>query len=115
MSKLSLKQKREIARRQKMGYMQAYMEDLRKSGYSFHPTSDDSEANNWYPNFPGNLLAVSLIHWEQTNEWGIVVCGADDTGAEFHTDTEENAKRMLKSLPVVLSKQDLRERGFKFY
>lgn len=115
MSKLSLKQKHEIDRRQKMGYMEAYMEDLRKQGYSFHPTSDDSEENNWHPNFPGNLLAVKLLNRRRVDDYGIVVCGADDTGMEFFTETEEEARRMLKSLPVILSKQDLLERGFKFY
>ncbi len=81
---------------------------------TYYPATDD-----WYPNFPNELVKVSMHELPfPSNEkeiWRVSVFGADDCGMNKDFSTREDAYICLKSLPVIISMQDLLERGFDWF
>lgn len=74
-------------------------------GASFRPAAED-----WSPNFPGELVAIAMV--EDSDGYRVVIRGADDTGVECAVSSREAAWRLYKSLPVVIWRSDLAARGF---
>lgn len=82
------------------------MTEQRRKGASFVPTSDD-----WCPNYPGDLVAVTLREYQGT--WTVSVWGADNLGMCRRFTDEAAARRCRQELPAVLSFQNLRDLGFR--
>lgn len=71
------------------------------------PTPED-----WYPNYPENMVRISA-YWNVEKSWGrICVRGADDTGMERDFDDREFLERVIKQLPVIIMRRDLEDLGF---
>ena len=84
--------------------------------HSYRPTTDD-----WSPNFPGNLVAVGFIplgspypNFEKATLWRVCVHGMDDRSMEKDVSSREEAYRVYKSLPVIITFDDLKSRGFVY-
>jgi hypothetical protein len=86
-------------------------------GFSFVPTTDD-----WHPTFPDGTVAVSRVieypEFARQKHPGrpgfkILVTGADDTGLEKEFYTHLEAQEAREALPVIITMQDLIERGFE--
>lgn len=75
--------------------------------YTFRPTTDD-----WYPNFPGDLVGIKIIPLLKSDFFRVAVWGADDFGMEKDPLTHDEARQLVLSLPVIITQQDLIERGF---
>ena len=75
-------------------------------GASFRPAAED-----WSPNFPGELVAIAIIE-DSDGRARVVIRGADDTGMECTVPSREAAWRLYKSLPAVIWTADLATRGF---
>lgn len=83
-----------------------YKADLTQRGYFFRPTTDE-----WYPNFPGNLVAI-YCGKDSDRKWSISVIGEDDFAMSWSGETRMQALEMLRSLPEIITKSDLKSRGF---
>jgi hypothetical protein len=92
-------------------------QDFLSRGYTFAPTTDD-----WSPTFPDGTVAVSRImespeYWQQKYPerpaFKILVIGGDDTGLEKEFYTHLEAQEARDALPVIITMQDLLERGFE--
>lgn len=73
-------------------------------------TTDD-----WYPNFEGNIVAVSLLKLNDippNNCWRVSIWGADDDGMEKDFLTRIEALDEFNLLPEVITKDYLIDRGF---
>lgn len=83
------------------------MEELRQKGdREFRPTTDD-----WYPNWPGDMVYIRMCPLSN-GLFRVCVWGADDTGMEIDVKSKEEAQAIYNSLPPIISKKDLKERGF---
>ena len=82
------------------------MEEMRRDGHEFRPTTDE-----WYPNWPGNMVHVRMCPLSD-GLFRVCVWGADDDGMEIDVSTQEEAQAIYNALPPVISKKDLKERGF---
>lgn len=113
------------------------MSEMRARGTSFRPTTDD-----WYPNFPGELVALWVVPpvgegilrhpieggkgcepfkgqlaglsscRRPIEQWLIRISGADDTIMCYTAESKEEAQRVYRRLPLVISRDDLFARGF---
>lgn len=98
------------------------MRYVRSHGGMFRPTTDE-----WRPNFPGELVQVGMSpryvrHREskfaesewKLEYWRVFVQGLDafNSTMSFTTPDYEKARRVYMSLPLIISKADLRSRGF---
>jgi hypothetical protein len=76
-------------------------------GYTFRPTTDD-----WSPTYPDGTVAMSSVIPLRNGQFRIAVWGGDDDGFERDFDTEPEARRTLAALPAIITKTDLKARGF---
>lgn len=96
---------------------------MRARGTSFRPTTDD-----WCPNFPGETVALWVVSpvgegvlrhpiegcSRPIEQWLIRISGADDTIMCYTAESKEEAQRVYRRLPLVISRADLLARGFNW-
>lgn len=86
--------------------MKPFLPKKKRLRKEMRPTTDD-----WYPNFPGNMVEVNVQ--ELSNKlWRVSVWGNDDYGMEIDVQTRMQALDIYQSLPIIITQQDLYERGF---
>jgi hypothetical protein len=81
------------------------MSDLRRDGWTFRPTTDD-----WHPSWSGDLVGMRFLI--ESSGARIQFKGGDDTRMERAFTDETLARRCYLRLPVVISRDDLRDLGF---
>jgi hypothetical protein len=101
-----------------------YRKRLALAGYSFRPTTD-----YWYPCFDRGLVGIHITepvskkmaeamakHSDkyQVGSCVVSVSGGDDDFYVYWASCYEEAVAVVKGLPSIISKDDLRVRGFKF-
>jgi hypothetical protein len=69
-------------------------------------------ADDWYPNFSGDLVRVSFMPLLTGGKWRVCVWGADDLGMERDFETRLPALECYQNLPKVLSQKMLKDLGF---
>lgn len=89
-----------------MGLMEDYQKRMIREGYTFRPTTDE-----WCPTFDDGTVGIKVCKLGN-GKWRVCVWGGDDFGMEIDVATREEAERIFKSLPSIITIQDLKERGF---
>ena len=68
--------------------------------------------DEWYPNYPGDLVQVSF-HEDEPGVYRIAVWGEDDMGMGRTFTDKGDARAMYRKLEGPLSQDYLRTLGFK--
>lgn len=105
-----------------MSTLDSYQEGMRRGGYSFRPTTD-----SWAGTFPDGTVGIAIVpltKWvrgkcgrltkDDSNVIWYRVCvwGTDDTGMEIDNLSHDEARRIVLSLPSIITMADLATRGF---
>lgn len=67
--------------------------------------------DDWYPCFPGHQVRIKVTGLTN-GTWRVCVWGADDCGMEIDVNTRMQALDIFQALPTVITKKDLKKRGF---
>ena len=86
--------------------IEEYMQRLKNNGAKFMKTND-----NWFSNFPGDLVAVEKIHL-RNGMWRVCVWGDDDFGMEIDVDSSTEMYRIYDLITEPISIYGLEQLGF---
>lgn len=87
-----------------------YQTDMRRRGFSFRPTTDD-----WAGTFPDGTVGIALLsltNHRYSIKHRVCVWGTDDLGMEIDVTSCDEARRIILSLPSIITMNDLLGRGF---
>lgn len=70
-----------------------------------------SASDNWCPNYPGDLVNVSL-HKDGKNKYRVAIWGADDMGMEKMFVDYDEALSVYSSLASNINRSGLKKLGF---
>lgn len=70
-------------------------------------------SDNWYPNYPENMVEVLCFEEVRQDGFRVAVWGADDFGMEIYLKDKGEAKAIYKKLDKTLSQEYLRTLGFQ--